>query len=350
MARRLTLHGASEQDTAQIRNLLRSAKSEIRSGWNLYAGEDTDFLIVDVDTLHGHMDWLRMLGLGIPVAALTEHARFEDSELTLHKPIAMKNLADLLERAAAQTRDRPEPATIRAMRQPLLAVKPVPRTTPTEPEAAASETPIAATKTVSPATDESTPQAKYLLQWLAEGKLEGRFKLNLADKPALLLDFDEKQFYTDAGLRALAPHCAATFDAAQWKALDAEAMASARDSLKSYPLPQLIWLCHALGSNGHPGDELDANAHYKLARWPQIEREFPKHFRIATEMIKQPATLTEISERSGATLAEVIDFTNAYNSIGYIEAQPAPAKPDGAAERGAIFSRLRKTLGNRQSG
>ena len=355
MARRLTLHGASEEDAAQIRNLLRRAKSEIRSGWNLYAGDDTDLLIVDVDTVYGHMDWLRMLGQAIPVAALTRHTKFEDHDLILHKPVVMENLSELLQRAAEKTADRPESATIRAVRQPLRTGKTPSRTEKPDLETGAKHSPPAdggAPESSPSAVTQAPAQVRSLLEWITQGELDGHSWLQVDDLPGLLLDPGERQFYTSASLGALSPYCVMTISAAQWKRLDSEAATASRATLKAQPLSRLLWLCHASGSNGRPADGLDINAQHKLGRWPQIEREFPKHFRIATEMMKQPATLTEIAERSGAPLADVINFTNAYNAIGYIETQPlAAGDVDGnEAERGAIFSRLRKSLGNRQPG
>ena len=51
---------------------------------------------------------------------------------------------------------------------------------------------------------------------------------------------------------------------------------------------------------------------------PQIEREYPKHFRIATVMMKGPAKLTEIAEQSGASLGDVTDFVNAGLATGVV--------------------------------
>ena len=48
-----------------------------------------------------------------------------------------------------------------------------------------------------------------------------------------------------------------------------------------------------------------------LTKWPQIEREYPKHFRLATVMMKGPALVKEIAEQAGVGEAEVIDFVNA---------------------------------------
>jgi hypothetical protein len=62
---------------------------------------------------------------------------------------------------------------------------------------------------------------------------------------------------------------------------------------------------------------IDPNSLFKLNKWPQTEREFPKHFRIATVMMKGPAKLTDIAEQSGVPLAEVTDFVNASLATGY---------------------------------
>ena len=65
--------------------------------------------------------------------------------------------------------------------------------------------------------------------------------------------------------------------------------------------------------------EFDPAGRYKLSKWPQTEREFPKHFRIATAMMKGPATLEEIAAASGVPLADVADFVNASLITGYAE-------------------------------
>lgn len=58
---------------------------------------------------------------------------------------------------------------------------------------------------------------------------------------------------------------------------------------------------------------------FKLTRWLQVEREFPKHFRIATTMMKSAQTVAEIAESSKSPEAEVADFINAANAIDALE-------------------------------
>ena len=79
-----------------------------------------------------------------------------------------------------------------------------------------------------------------------------------------------------------------------------------------------------------------------LSKWPQTEREFPKHFRIATAMMKGPATLDEVAAASGVPLAEVADFVNASLVTGYAEVVPEPpTEPAEPPKPAGLFGRLR---------
>ena len=105
------------------------------------------------------------------------------------------------------------------------------------------------------------------------------------------------------------------------------------------------WLSHLIRGDGYLDPALDVNARYKLSRWPQSEREFPRHFRIATVMLKQAATLDEVAEHSGATIADVANFVNAYHAIGYIDRESTELAPE-SVNRGGLFGRIRKTSTN----
>lgn len=346
MARRLTLQGANEHDAAHLKNLLSNAQPELRSGWRFYTGDDTDLLVVDVDTVYGHMDWLRAHSLGKPVAVLTEHTKFEDSDLILHKPVSMENLAEVLAHASEQVPDRAESAHVQDEEptpQPLPPVK-----TKAAVKIAPSPAPVPEPAPPPAPVPPEPPSEQSLEQWLSGNSLSGQVRLQYAGAPDLIIDNVEKTFYTDGSLRALEAHCKRKIKPDEWHRLIAGDFVAARSASKPQPIARLLWLCHILGSHGHPSPGMDVNAKYKLARWPQIEREFPKHFRIATVMMKQPATLSEVAEQSGATLPDVIDFANAYNAIGYMETNAdvdvgSTARDTG---RGAILSRLRKPFGN----
>jgi hypothetical protein len=192
------------------------------------------------------------------------------------------------------------------------------------------------------------PRERRLSDWLADGMLRAPVRLSSDGAPDLIVDPAGKTYFADGNLRALAPHCTRVIAPAEWKDVAATEITGLQDAGKLQPLTRLQWLSHALGSNGQIASGLDVNAKYKLVKWPQIEREFAKHFRIATVMLKQHATLAEIAEQSGATLPDVIDFTNAYNAIGFVESEASarPAEPTQRdSGRGAILSRLRNPFG-----
>ncbi|HIY71561.1 MAG TPA: hypothetical protein H9827_08840, partial [Candidatus Luteimonas excrementigallinarum] len=75
---------------------------------------------------------------------------------------------------------------------------------------------------------------------------------------------------------------------------------------------------------------------------PQTEREFARHFRIATAMMKGPATLAEIVEASGAEPGEAADFINANLATGFAEFVPEPEpEPEAPPRPTGFFKRLR---------
>ena len=95
------------------------------------------------------------------------------------------------------------------------------------------------------------------------------------------------------------------------------------------------------GNGGLVG--LDPQGRFQLNKWPQTEREYPRHFRIATQMMRGPATVAEIAEASGVPAADVADFVNANLATGF--AEPVVEVPDAADEapraRGGLLGRLR---------
>jgi hypothetical protein len=183
-----------------------------------------------------------------------------------------------------------------------------------------------------------------LADYLAGTPLERASRLVSEGAPDLILDPTTQNYHAGgAGLRALAAHCQRTIKPDDWQQVSAMELEQARAAAPAQPYSRLLWYYAIAASNGALLPGLDPNARYKLSRWPQIEREFAKHFRIATFMLKQLSTLGEVVEGSGATLADVIDFVNAYYAIGFIETDMA--KPADAEAKGGVLSRLRNPFG-----
>ncbi len=341
MARRLAMQGASDEDVARVRELLNQAAPKLSSPWRLHTGDHAELLVIDVDTVYGHMDWLRAHNSRL-IAVLTGHTPGDEYELVLHKPLTVDNLVQVLDRAAALTEEGP--ADTAAPPPP-----PAPKKAAAKAPPAPAPAPVAA-PAPEPSPEPEPPKEHRLHHWLTDHTLAAAVRIQSKDAPDLVLDPGNKTYYADGNLRALAAHCGRVVAHEELHEVSPIELARLQASGKGQPYARLNWLSHVLGSNGHPAQGVDVNAKFKLSRWPQIEREFPKHFRIATVMMKQPATLGEIAEQSGATLPDVIDFTNAYHAIGYIEIEGAAGAADTAAPRdtgrGAILSRLKNPFGS----
>ena len=221
------------------------------------------------------------------------------------------------------------------------APPPAPAAAPAADAAAAAD--IAAPSVAAPAaptTPSITVSGDGLLDWLMPGRLRGLVRLN-HDGEALLIDADERKYHGPAALKPLGGlfergFAAADFEllpAAQWQAAAAQAGAA-------MPLTRLVWFGNLLAGRGRLAPGYDPQRRYRMTKWPQTEREYPKHFRIATVMMKAPGHLAEIAEASGVSEAEVADFINANLATGFAEAEgdPAPVEP---AKSGGLFGRLR---------
>jgi hypothetical protein len=347
MARRLIIQGASEDDIALLRNLLAQATPKLSDPWRIDEGSDGELLVIDVDTVYGHMDWLRAHNSRL-VAAFTAHPS-DEYEMILHKPLTVENMVQVLDRAAALSEDHIDsaPAAITAPPPRKAVVRKAPAPAPAPAPAAPAPAPAAAPPPPPPAPE--IPPERRLGDWLADGALVAAVRIHSAGAPDVILDPGHRTWYADGNLRALTPHCGRVITHEELHEVNPVDLARIQASGKGQPYARLQWIAQALGSGGHLARGLDINAKYKMSRWPQIEREFPKHFRIATVMMKQPATLTEVVEQSGASLEDVIDFTNAYHAIGYIETESSQSAAAAGAQRdtgrNAILSRLKNPFG-----
>ena len=151
----------------------------------------------------------------------------------------------------------------------------------------------------------------------------------------LLIDPRSKVWHGTATLKPLAAYFDGSLLIEDFETPDAAAWESEAAKLgAAQPLSRLQWLGGLLGGHGAllPGHDPDGK--YRLVKWPQTEREYPKHFRIATAMMKGPAMVTEIAAAANVSDAEVADFVNAGLATGIVaqdipEAPPAPEPARG---------------------
>lgn len=354
----LCFTGMGSQEETALKAAFEQANARLGGAWSLAALNDADVLVIDLDSMYGHMTWLREHNSGRSIVALTagEHA---EADFTLRPPATADSIAALLgeisgiaPRAAPAVpkpapTDAPKPAG-EAPSPKAEAAKPekpkveaaassAPKADPVKPPAAPE--PVAVAEAPPP-----PPRDPMLADYLQGNALPGPVKLAIEGAPLLVLDPKSQTYLGPATLKGFAPYCKRVIRPEHWTAITSSEFDKLKAELgTAQPFMRLQWLCGLFVGDGHIADGFDQNLKFKLSKWPQIEREYPKHFRIATVMMKGPQLLTEIADGAGVPLAEVTDFVNAnlFTGMAEMEVPPAPLDPN-AASKGGLFGRFRQ--------
>lgn len=386
-----------------LRAAFAKANEQLDGRFSLAAENLADFVVIDMDSMYGPMGWLRLHAAGKQVIGLTAAARTQ-ADFRLGRPFDTGAMVALLQDIAASAgEDLDAPALAADAEQAsapaadaapsaedapaapgeaLLAAdadaatdaardddartgpdQPAAGTggagTPGAPEAAAVDAepaaPSAAPAEDAPAAADPIPEPDQapepappprdpvFADWMRPGALKGRVRYRRDDGPELWIDADARQYHGPAQLKPLAAYYRGPVQRDDFRAVaDAEWAAGSAAAGEPQPLTRLQWLGGLLAGNGALLPGHDPGGRYRLTKWPQAEREYPRQFRIATAMMKGPATLAEIAEASGTPLADVADFTNANLATGFAELVPEPQpEPEPPAKASGFFGRLR---------
>jgi len=322
--RTLALCGMDRAEEAALRSMVEAAASRLGGRWSIASEADADVLLIDVDSMYGQMSWLKAQGGKRPIVALTAAHR-ADADYLLARPPQIDALARLLAQLAEHAGGGATEA----------AEAPVATEAPSEPPAASAPAPQPAAP--------SNPAERKLLDFLRDGVLPGPVRLH-GSEPPLAIDPIGKTYLAPATLKPLLPLATRNLRAEQWDAITSAEYARLRAELgEPQPLSRLIWLAGLGAGDGELLAELAAASRFKLNKYPQAEREFPKHVRIALGMLKAASTLDELAAASGATRAEVADYVNACHALGLVEAEGLPTAPATAPEpaKAGLLGRLR---------
>lgn len=354
----IALSGLSEADVKQV---LAALESPGLDKWALSEGGNSDLLLIDVDSVWGHMDWLRAHSEGRLCAAYTAQDSIRDCTLLLQKPLDTDNLTALLRQvqtgqvAHAQTPDRtaaapaPEPAPVpesEAAPEPAPVAVPAPEPAPPEPivtarapEPASPPPEAQAAPAASISAGPVSPQtvgALLLSGGISENVLiEGQGDIRLAIVPA------SNSYHAPPQLKPIEKLLDAPVSCIRPVDIDDPEVQHAGPQ---QPLIRLLWFAALCASDGKLAPHLDPDATWQLTRWPQIEREFPRHFRIATAMMKQAGTLQDVAEAAKSPIEDVASFINAYYVAGYVAPEGSDEPVELASTTANVFSRLRGTL------
>lgn len=395
MSLTLGLTGMDPATETALKAAFIEANARLGERWSLVPDAEAGHVIVDMDSMYGPMSWLRLHAAGRQVIGLTSAPRTQ-TDFRLGRPFDIAQLVELLVAVARtegielqagaapsdtpaaaapvaepapaeQVPEIPQPApasapvtadatapqqALEAEAAPPPAPPPAPVAAPTPPpmhlrEAAtapAEAAPITAGAPPQPTSSATTPAADTLAAWLQPGALAGRFRYQREAAPALFIDASADAWFGPTALKPVAACFEGKVARPDFEAMDADAWARETASAgEAQPLSRLRWLGGLLAGGGALLPGLDPQDRFQLFKWPQTEREYPRHFRIATQMMKGPASVAEIAAASGVPEADVADFVNANLATGFAEpvtdAPPAPV--DAPKARGGLLGRLR---------
>ena len=305
----LALSGFEESGATHIAALLRGLRGEA-AHWRLDDEATADLVLVDADSVWGHMSWLKLVGAGrhaVACSAKATSTRLRDASLSLDLPVQANALAQVLEQVRARLGSAPQATTTAQIQAGAAAHRP----------STAPITDSAPTVT----THTETPAQASVADWLLGGGGVTTLLIE-SDGRSLLLDPQTDRWYGDNALRPQAPLLTRPLSTARQPAPNVLAAARAAGG---QPLSRLRWFVALTSNPGAPPDGARADDRLRLTRWPEIEREFPRHFRIATALMRQPATLTVIAEQVGVDMADVADFARACQALGILEILPPNA-------------------------
>ena len=361
MSLTIGLAGMDPATETALKAAFQDANERLGNRWQLLPETQADHIVVDMDSMYGPMSWLRLHAAGKTVVGLTSAARAQ-TDFRLGRPFNADSVATLLQdiaEGAGATQPVAAPASAAASApadaDDAVPVAPAPAPGPAPAPALAPET---AAPTPTPAAPAPEPQVgavasvpattgmrepSTLFEWLISGRLDGLRRYRRSSGPTLLIDMQARSYHGPAALKPLMPYFEGELAADALEPVDAETFQREAEAIgAAQPLSRLVWLGGLVSGSGRLLPGHDPEARYSLNRWPQTEREFPRHFRIATTMMKAPATLAEVATASGIALEEIVDFVNANLATGVAEAVAEPeAEPAPQPRSGGLLGRLR---------
>jgi len=358
----VALSGFNRDDETVLRAWFEQVNRALGGPFALTSDLNADVLIIDIDSIYGQMDWLRAQGTGRCVVAHTSGAG-TDAQYRLARPLSASGVEEVMRQllgrveptsivedaasvssplstASPQT---PPPERIEGAEKPIVrtAVKASPPSvdsviaTPSEPEPLLDRT-----VALPDASREVGTQPVLLVDYLQTGALDAAVAYPLQDGQRLILDPAKQTYIGGSALKSLLPTLTQAISTGHFARMEKSQLERLRkEDPAEHSWMRLLWLAALHAGQGHVigfGPEQT----FKLVRWPQIEREFPRHFRIATAMMRQAGTVEMIATQSGSPANEVADLINAYLVTGHVEAEGAD-KQRLEDVRAALWGRLR---------
>jgi len=322
----LCFSGFPRDEVTRIQEQFEQANRELATAWALAPEADARVLVIDMDSMYGHMSWLKAHGGGKTTVGLTASERSETDYL-LRRPVSVEGLKVLLQQMEGVPAD-PEPAP--------------PTQVDVNSGGPSAEYLVAVTTSRMTAMPAGLTHEPRVSDFLSSRALGGPAKVQLPGAPVLAFDPATQTYAGSASLKPLLPYVEAVIRESDVEAIDlAEFERIKAASGGAQPYMRLLWLCGLSIPDGELLPGYSPAKKFVLTKWPQIEREFPKHFRLATVMMKGPALIRDLAELSGVAPAEVVAFINAGLLTGSVVAEGEPSAAGDVARAVALLARPR---------
>lgn len=359
----VALSGFNRDDETTLRTWFDQVNKELGEPFALIKDLNADVLIIDIDSIYGQMDWLRAQSTGRCIVAHTSGAG-TDARYRLPRPLSASGVEEVMR----QLLRRVEPTCIAANGASQSSPLPATPTQTPPPERVESaeksvahavvkeDTPpstdsVTATQSlsepkqdrtvaISDASQDAATQPVLLVDYLQTGALDAAVAYPLQDGQRLILDPASQTYIAGPTLKSLLSTLTQAISSENLARVEKSQLERLRkDDPAEHSWMRLLWLA---ALHAGKGDVIGFGPEqtFKLVRWPQIEREFPRHFRIATAMMRQAGTVEMIATQSGSPANEVADLINAYLVTGHVEAEGAD-KQRLEDVRAALWGRLR---------
>ncbi len=322
----LCFSGFPRDEATQIQEQFEQATRELAAAWSLAPEGEAQVLVIDMDSMYGHMTWLKAHSGGKTTVGLTSSERSE-TDYVLRRPVSVESLKELLGQMAVEpTQAAPAPA-------PQATV---------EHAGPSAEYLVAVTTGKISAMPQGLAHQPRISDFLSSRALGGPAKVQLPGAPVLAFDPGTQTYAGSTALKPLLPYVQAVINESDVEAIDqAEFERIKASSGGAQPYMRLLWLCGLSIPDAALLPGYSPARKFTLTKWPQIEREFPKHFRLATVMMKGPALIRDLAELSGVAPAEVVAFINAGLLTGSVVVEGEPSAAGDVARAVTLLARPR---------
>ena len=342
----LCFSGFPQSEITLIQKQFEQVNVDLGNRWTLVPEADASVLVIDMDSMYGHMTWLKAQSSGKVTVGVTASDRSETDHL-LKRPLSVEALTSMLVQIAGQSGDAtggPDalPASAPAS-NPAPASATEHASQPPATKARPSADYIAALSSGQRAAMQATiAHEPRVSDYLPPGVLNGPAQLQLPGAPLLVFDPASQTYAGSTTLKPLLPYVDAVIRESDFTAIEHSEFERVSDaSGGAQPYMRLLWLCGLSVGNGQLLPGFSPSRKFLLTKWPQIEREYPKHFRLATVMMKGPALIKEMVELSAVAESEVVDFVNACLLTGSVVEEGSDAAASDVARASALLARPR---------